>query len=146
MSSVRLTETACTWMMTSPGPGVGVGTSSHLRTSGPPNSLMSMAFTCAPSLEIHITLHPRITGVDLVAVYGISASIAQTILAENGSSIGLTSWQCTLDVHFVNTLPVRGVPGGLCHSRVGENPGGARQGCWMPAYAGMTFSSLCTGV
>ena len=48
------------------------------------------------------------------------------------------SW---LDVHFIHTLPVRGVPGGLGHSRVGGNPGGARQGCWMPAYAGMTFSS-----
>jgi hypothetical protein len=53
--------------------------------------------------------------------------------------------QRDLDVHFVNTLPVRGVPGGLGHARVGGHPGGARQGCWMPAFVGMTFSSLCTG-
>jgi len=33
-----------------------------------------------------------------MAVYGISASIAQTILAENGSSIGLTSWPYTPDL------------------------------------------------
>ena len=45
---------------------------------------MSMAFTYVPSPEIHITVHPRITGVDLVAVYDISALIAQTVLAENG--------------------------------------------------------------
>jgi hypothetical protein len=50
-----------------------------------------------------------------------------------------------LDVHFVNTLSVRGVPGRLGHSREGENPGGEGQGCWMPAFAGMTFSSPCTG-
>ena len=50
-----------------------------------------------------------------------------------------------LDVYFVNTLPVRAVPGGLGHSRVGGNPGGEHQGYWMPAFAGMTFSAPCTG-
>src|SRR5215467_577711 len=49
MSSVRLTETAATWIRSSPGPGSGVGTSSTRITSGPPNSRMTMAFMLPPA-------------------------------------------------------------------------------------------------
>jgi hypothetical protein len=43
---------------------------------GGANSLMSMAFIYVSSPEISITMHPYIGGVDLIAVYGISASLA----------------------------------------------------------------------
>jgi hypothetical protein len=42
----------------------------------------------------------------------------------------------TLDVHFINTLPVLVA---MRHSRESGNPGEGRCGDWMPAYAGMTL-------
>jgi len=42
----------------------------------------------------------------------------------------------TLDVRFINTLPVLMASR---HSRESGNPGSEGHGDWMPAYAGMTF-------
>ena len=51
-SFVRATAIACTRMRTSPAVGSGVGTSARCNTSGPPNSVITKAFTTsAPSRE-----------------------------------------------------------------------------------------------
>ena len=53
-SSVVLTETACTRMSTSPGPGVGSWTSSRCSCSGPPNALTTIAFIRSPRNRVHL--------------------------------------------------------------------------------------------
>src|SRR5262245_41154578 len=51
-TSGRLTPAAATFTSTWPDPGLGVGTSAILRTSGPPGLVMAMAFMAAGMLGI----------------------------------------------------------------------------------------------
>ena len=72
----------------------------------------------------------------MLTEFGVDPSAGMIVRREKLER-GVKGFAESLDVHFINTLPVLAAS---CHSRESGNPGDECHGDWMPAYAGMTFS------
>ena len=66
----------------------------------------------------------------------LNLSLRQRVAAMGRRSATPCKSEDSLDVHFVNTLPVLAAS---CHSRESGNPGDEGHENWMPVCASMTF-------